>query len=214
MRKVQKSRNIPVPSVTRLCTLYSLLVDVEKKGIDSLSSADIGSMLGEAPHNIRKDISYLGEAGTSGAGYSIGKLKGLIEERLGLGRSRKACVFGLGILGYALINNKELLDGILNIVAGFDSNINRIETMVSSIPIHPAYEMSDVIGKMAIEIAIITETGPNSGVIVDRLVQGGIKGIVNLSSALIKPNTDRVIVRNLDFLGEFRLFSVLMNQQQ
>ena len=68
-------KRIPEPSLKRLCKIYSLLDDLENIGTNSISSKEIGKRIGAAPHNIRKDISYLVRKGKAGSGYDTQVLK-------------------------------------------------------------------------------------------------------------------------------------------
>ncbi len=209
------TNRIPKPSIGRLCIIYSLLEELEAQGAVSVSSNEIGEKIGVGSHSVRKDISYLGEVGRVGAGYEIAKLRKHIGEKLGLDVERKACVVGLGKLGTAILQNDKLFSNNFKIVAGFDSNINKVETMVTHIPVYPAYELADVIRQQAIELAVITVPGHASGDIVDRLVEGGIRGIVNFSSVpLHAAYKEKVYVSNFDIAGEFRFLSALFTVEQ
>src|SRR4030065_2072631 len=95
-KKNTQTGHIPLPALARLCKIYNLLEEMHDKGETSISSDDIGKRLGVGSHNIRKDIGYLDEAGTSGAGYDITKIKAGIEETLGFKKARNACIIGLG----------------------------------------------------------------------------------------------------------------------
>jgi redox-sensing transcriptional repressor len=209
------ANRIPRPSVSRLCKIYSLLEELEANAEVSVSSHKIGIKTGFSSHSVRKDISYLGEVGTVGSGYEVAKLKKHIGDKLGLTVERKACVVGLGKLGTAILQNEKLFTNNFKIVAGFDSSINKIETMVTQIPIYPAYEMTDVIRKQAIELAVITVPGHSSRDTVDRLVEGGIRGIVNFSSVPLHATyKEKVYVSNFDIVGEFRFLSALFTMEQ
>jgi len=200
--KHRSLRKIPEPSLLRLCKLYHFLTDEHKKGTTSISSKDIGRRLGVGSHNIRKDINYLGEAGKSGAGYNVKHLSSLIEHSLGLTKHRNSCLIGMGALGMVLLNYLDQAFPGLSIVAGFDSNINRIETIHASIPLFPAYEIADVARRMNIELAVITEADSNIGKIIERCRAGGVRGILNLTPAILNDDETGIYVRNVDIVSE------------
>ncbi len=209
------TNRIPKPSISRLCKIYSLLEELEGNGASSVSSNEIGEKIWVGSHSVRKDISYIGEIGTVGSGYEIAKLKKHIGEKLGLNVERKACVVGLGKLGTAILQNEKLFSNNFKIVAGFDSSINKIETLVTHIPVYPAYELADIIRKQGIEMAVITVPGHASRDIIDRLVEGGIRGIVNFSSVPLHATyKEKVYVSNFDIAGEFRFLSALFTMEQ
>jgi len=207
--KKHKIKKIPSPALSRLCKIYSLAEELEDKGEISISSKDIGKRLGVGSHNIRKDVSYIGETGTSGSGYDIKRLKAHIEEVLGLKKERNACIIGLGSLGVVIMNyQKDLLPSLI-IVAGFDSNVNKLETIKISIPVYPTYEITEVVKRENIELAVITEPDRNIEKISERLMQGGIKGIINFTPVILNPGPGSVYVRNIDIVSEFRYLSAL-----
>ncbi|MGB7566733.1 MAG: redox-sensing transcriptional repressor Rex [Chitinivibrionales bacterium] len=201
-------KQIPTATIERLCAVYHVLEELEAIGINTVSSIEIGKRLGSASHNIRKDISYFGEIGNCKAGYDVRKLKGHLSNKLGLRGEKKACVVGLGRLGTAILNYGQLAPHGFVIVAGFDSNINKIETISTYIPLYPAHEIALVVKRKGIELAALTVPAQATEETVSKLIEGGIRGIVNFTPAVIKP-AKNVFVRNIDLVGEFRILSAL-----
>lgn len=204
-----KKNSIPQPSLARLCRLYSLIEELEEKKETVISSQDIGRRLGVGSHNIRKDIGYLNEAGTSGTGYDISKLKASIEKTLGFNRERNACIIGLGSLGSVIMKYQAMPFPCFKIVAGFDSNINKLETIQTSVPVYPTYEIETVIQRDHIELAVVTEPDINIDKISERLIKGGIKGIINFTPVMLSSENESVHIRNIDIITEFRILSAL-----
>ena len=201
---------IPKPSIARLCSLYRFLEECQENDIKAISSSQIAARLGCGSHSIRKDISYLGEIGNLGSGYDVEKLKSHISNKLGLYKERKACVVGLGRLGSSIINCEKFGTSGYRIVAGFDSNINRLETIRTDIDLYPSYEITDVVRRKEIELAVVTVPAYAAQDVADHLVEGGVKGIVNFAPLVIKSGKSDVFVRNIDVLGEFNILSALM----
>ena len=201
---------IPQPTLSRLCSIYSLLQELLEKDISSTSSQEIGRRLGVGSHNIRKDIGYIGEAGTSGAGYDIAKIKTGIEETLGFNTMRNACIIGLGTMASMMLNNHAPSIPCFSIIAGFDSNINTLETVQTPFPVYPTYEIPPVLKKEKIELAIITEKDRSMDIIINRLIEGGIKGIINFAPVLLSSPDSSVYIRNIDIFTEFRYVSAML----
>ncbi len=201
---------IPQPSLLRLCKIYALLEDMHEKGEASISSHEIGDRLGVGSHNIRKDIGFLNEAGISGAGYEIKKIKESVEETFGFNKIRTACVIGLGSLGSLLIKHTPMPLPSFSVVAGFDSNINTLETVQTSIPVYPTYEIPAIVKQHSIELAIITEKDLDLDAITRRLLEGGIKGIINFTPVMIKSPDKSIVIRNIDIFSEFRYMSAML----
>ncbi len=195
--------NIPTPAISRLCALYQLLGQLQEQGL--VSSAELGKLMGVGAHSIRKDINFLGTAGNSGAGYDVNRLRGMIAESLGLTAVRKVCVVGLGRMGSAILQYP--LGDEFQLVAGFDSNINRLETIKTDVELFPAFQISEVVRRLNIDMAIITVPAGNAQDVADRLVEGGIKGIVNFAPVYIKTKEKGVFVKQMDIAGELRVLS-------
>jgi redox-sensing transcriptional repressor len=201
---------IPKPAISRLCSLYRALDDMIQSGVETVSSAQLGDRLSMNSHNVRKDISYLGDIGSLGAGYNVLKLKKTIAAFLGFDRSRNACVVGLGRLGTSILNFAHFRAKGYEMVAGFDSNINKIETMRTAVLLFPSYMIEEIVKRFEIELAIITVPEEAAQKVTDQLVEGGIKGIVNFTPTMINPHRPDVFVSHLSITGHFNYLSALI----
>jgi redox-sensing transcriptional repressor len=204
-------RDIPEPSLVRLCKMYNLLEEIEMNQGQLLSSRDIGKRLGVGSHNIRKDIGYLREAGTSGSGYEVIGLRRGIEQTLGFCKERRACIVGLGGFGTVIISGGHAAVPCFTLIAGFDSQINRLETIQTNVPLYPTYEIEEIVAEQGIELAVIAEPDKNIDKISDRLIRGGIRGIINFTPVILPVLSKSVLVRNIDIVSEFRFMSAMFN---
>ncbi|MBN2533077.1 MAG: redox-sensing transcriptional repressor Rex [Spirochaetales bacterium] len=208
------NRIIPEPSVIRLCLMYRLMERLENNGVKTVFSPDIGENLGITAHTIRKDISFLGEIGNTAAGYDVAKLKDHIHGNLGLDKKRFACIAGLGKLGQALLNYRQFLDGDYRVIAGFDSDINNLEMLRTSVPLYPSYRMTEIVKDMGIELAVIAVPVQAAQEVANRLIAGGVKGIINFAQVNVKSKSGQVLIRNIDLYGELRILSALLNLKE
>jgi redox-sensing transcriptional repressor len=207
---LETTKNIPAPAISRLCLIYDTCVDLEAQGVAEISSQDLAKRLGTAAHNVRKDISFLGEIGTTGAGYATFLLKDHIGKSLNINRVRKACVVGLGRLGSAVLEYPILAGRGIEIVAGFDSSTNRIETLVAKTPLYPAHEITDIVKRKEIEIGIIAVPAESAQTTADALIAGGILGILSFAPGAIDAGSSGVAVRTINLVNELRIVSALM----
>jgi redox-sensing transcriptional repressor len=201
--------NIPAPTITRLCQLFHLLKRLESEGDMRVSSTGLGAEMGVGAHNVRKDINYLGEVGEGSAGYDVVKLRQRIADRLDLTQRKKICIVGLGNLGAALLEHHRKT-GVYDVAAGFDSSINRLETIQTDVPVFPAYDIADVVKSRNIELALIAVPAHAAQEAADRLIAGGIRGIINFAQVVIKPSRPEVIVRNVDLDSELLVVSAML----
>jgi len=202
---------IPRPTVIRLCTIFRLVDDLLLEGRTRVSSSELGRMLGAGSHSVRKDINCMsGDVGDIGSGYDVARLREHIRRELGLNRRRNACVVGLGRLGSAILAYERFTNSGYTIVAGFDTNMNKLETIRTDIELFAAHEIVDMVRLKKIEIGVIAVPASAAQETADRLVEGGVKGIVNFSPALIQHDSNRVTIANIDIVREFTILSAYM----
>jgi redox-sensing transcriptional repressor len=179
-----------------------------------LTSAQAEDLTGWPSHTIRKDISCLGGAEEGGAvgssaGYDPELLIPLIKKALGLNRSRKFCVVGLGRLGSAYLNFQPSELGEFELAAGFDTNVNRVEILKSPAPLYPAYKMAEVIGRFGIEIAMLCVPAEQAQAAAEKCVAAGIRGLVNFAPVALKLPPE-IKVRNVYVADELRELAIKM----
>ncbi len=204
------NREMPKPSLSRICMIYNLLGELENEGITHISSTEIGARLGISAHSIRKDFSFLAETGNAGSRYDVSKLRTQIGHELKINRKRKACIAGLGRLGTAILNYDMFSHNGYEITAGFDSNINIIETLKTNVKLYPAYQIPDIIKNEQIELAVIAVPADAAQLTAERLAAGGIKGIVNFSPVVINLTDDSILISNIDVVKEFQVLSAFI----
>jgi redox-sensing transcriptional repressor len=214
LKKKDGMSSIPGPTLKRLCKIYSILTELEKLGVERISSRDLGAKIGVPSHSIRKDITYINWKGKTGSGYKLLELKENISNALGLNREQKACIVGIGKLGKALMKFPALYAKNFSIVAGFDSSINKIETYKTDVPLYPAYQIPEVVRRESIELAIIAVKGNAAEDVAEILIQSGIKGIINFSQLHLSSKKKDVHITNIDIITEFRYLSALMEGRE
>jgi redox-sensing transcriptional repressor len=202
---------LPKPTIERLISIHTA-AEHSLPGTEVLSSAELSELTGYTAHSIRKDLSALGNAEGSASGYSIDYLKNRIAEACGLKTARKVCIAGLGRLGTAILKFLESADGNLKLCAGFDISTNQLELIQSRIPLYPAYRMTEIIRKEGIEYAILAVPAEAAESTAEKLAEGGIKGIVNFSSAFIQAEQG-TIIRNVNVMSEFNIITAILNSK-
>lgn len=204
---------IPIPTVQRLSIMQTLLDRLIASGRQTISSAELGKLMDVPAHTVRKDINFLGQAGGK-YGYEISVLKEKIEQGMFFYTDRKVCIVGLGRLGTSIMDYTGFEDGNLSIEAGFDSSINRIETLKTNIPLYPAYRIPEIVESKGIDIGVIAVPAHSAEITAKRLMEGGIRGIINFAPAVIKCSNDAVIIRNMHLMEEFRIVSSLIGMKE
>lgn len=192
--------HIPEPARKRLIQLAQLLPALDA---DTLTSLDLSRLTGRTDATVRKDISYLHLRGASN-GYKRPELLKAVQTLLvPQDEIKKCCIIGLGLFAQALTESGLLLSSPFVVTAGFDSSLNRVETLRAPFPLYPSARLESVIGGENIEYAIITPDEKDAQGLANRLVHCGIKGIVNYSRAVLAPH-EKTKVENLSLLGSLQ----------
>jgi len=193
----------PSISINRLAVYLRFLDNYGKednvKG--TISSGEFADSLEINPNQIRKDLSYFGKFGRQGIGYNIKELKGQISKILGLHKKWNLCLCGAGNLGAALSSYRGFREMNLNIVAIFDSNVTKINKRIRGVKIYSPKDIRTVVKRLGIDIAIIAVPADAAQEIANRLVDSGIRAILNFAPVKINVPSS-VKLRNVDLSTE------------
>ncbi len=201
--------SVPLRSIRRLTSLYQTALGLLQQGRGRASSAELESITGIPAATIRKDLQYIGSVGQNGAGYDTRTLADAICERFHLDRRVRACIVGLGNLGQAILNYENIARSGYQIIAGFDANTNKIETLPTEVSLYPTWEMPDIIRRFDIRLGIIAVPAAAAQETADTLIGAGIDSLINFAPVLLNTDREGVIIRNIDIMQEFRIVSAL-----
>lgn len=191
---------IPDETVRRLPIYLRGLMFSSDQGQDHISSQSLAEFVGVHSWQIRKDFSYFGDFGTPGVGYHIHKLAREIKKILRLDTIRRAALVGVGDLGSALLTYPGFATYGLDIVAAFDVNPKKVGRVVSGVEIEQA-ERIDTLKQRDINLAIVAVPRAAAQPTVDKLVEVGIKGVLNFAPCKVEA-PKRVKVITLDIAME------------
>jgi len=194
---------VPEATIKRLSVYMRVLKDMEKNGIEVVSSAELADVCGVNAAQIRKDLTYFGEFGVRGVGYYVKELFFDIRRVLGLNEKRNVVLIGYGHLGHALASYKSFSEHGYNFVAAFDVDETKIgECLPNKSLVRHLDDLAKVAKEQDIEIAILTIPARFAQAVVDRIVAAGIKGILNFAPVKLKV-PDGVKVKRVDLTTEF-----------
>ncbi|ACR80248.1 MULTISPECIES: redox-sensing transcriptional repressor Rex [Kosmotoga] len=205
---------IPRPTIKRLAIYYRCLEKQLLQEKNSISSKEIGELLGIKASQVRKDLSYFGEFGKRGVGYDTKKLLEGIGEILGIKKEWDTCIVGAGNLGVAIANYPGLTKSGFFVKAVFDNDPKKIGSVLASgIIIDDIQSMPEVIKKRNITIGVITVPASEAQKVADALVDAGILGIVNFAPTKISVPKN-VRVEEIDISVVFRSLAFHVNMLQ
>jgi len=172
-------RQIPEVVVSRLPMYLRSLALLKSEGIEFISSRGLGTRLRMTPAQIRKDLSFFGKFGRQGRGYNVSRLHGELQQILGLDKKWLMALVGVGRLGRAILDYKGFAPEGFKIVAAFENDPKLIGKKVSGVPIEDIVKLETSLRDKKVDIAIVAVPLSDAQVVVDKLVQSGIRAILN-----------------------------------
>ena len=206
-----QNNKVPTPTLERLATYFAIITDLKIKRVDTISSADVEERTGVNAAQFRKDLSYFGEFGRPGIGYKVDELHARIGRILKLEKTQPVVLMGAGNLGSALAGYPALRAENFQIVAAFDNNNNKIGNQLWDLTIRNAEALVEDNKTLQARIAIIAVPAGAAQEVAERLVEAGIRNILNFAPVVLRLPSD-VIVRNVDFVQELAVLSFHLSQ--
>lgn len=174
-----KMKHLPHKTIERLSQYRRALLLVDAQGKTHIFSHEIAKIQHITAVQVRRDIMLIGYTGTLRKGYNVKELISLIGKILDSDEGLNVCVVGVGNLGRAIINYFKGKRTKLSIVAAFDKNPNKTGRNFCNVQTYHADEMEKVIKENDISIGIITTSPEAAPEVSEKLVNAGIKGILN-----------------------------------
>lgn len=170
---------IPDIIIGRLPIYLRALQRMAEKGMKTTSSQELGEHVGISAAQIRKDISQFGEFGKQGTGYSIPFLTEKLREILRVNRMWDVAIVGAGDIGHALARYQGFANRGFRVAMIFDNDPAKIGQKVGEFTIEDTAKMVERIRSARIKMAMLTVTASSAQAVTDKLVQAGIKAILN-----------------------------------
>ncbi len=174
-------RKIPFETIKRLSLYLRILRNQKQNGAKNILSFEITKYLDITPAQFRKDLSYFGQLGKKGVGYNIDILLTTIENILGTYEESKIALVGVGKLGTALLGYPGFSSFRFKISCAFDNDIGKIGKVWDGVKIEDISKISTIIPEQNIKMAIITVPAKSAQEMAEKLVNSGIKGILNFA---------------------------------
>ncbi len=198
-----KDKKIPRATAKRLPLYYRYLQYLFSSGKKKVSSADLSDAVKIDSATIRRDFSYFGALGKRGYGYDVEDLLNFFSKQLNQDQLTHVALIGVGHLGRALLNYNFQSQNNIRISAGFDVDEDLVDTIYEGVPIYRIDDLGEQIKAQQFDVAIITVPGEAAQDITDRLVENGIKGIMNFTPIrLTVPENVRAM--NVDLSNELQ----------
>jgi redox-sensing transcriptional repressor len=170
---------IPDIIIGRLPIYLRALQRMADKGKKTTSSQELGDYVGISAAQIRKDISQFGEFGKQGTGYSIPFLIDKLREILRVDRMWDVAVVGVGAVGGALAHYGGFANRGFRICMIFDVDPTKVGQKVGDYVVEDATKLTERVRAAKLRIAMLAVPDTAAQEVTDRLVQAGVKAILN-----------------------------------
>jgi redox-sensing transcriptional repressor len=197
----------------RLSIYSRYLYQLMDEGVQTVSSGEIATGVGVSSAQVRKDLAYFGEFGTRGVGYKVEELYENLLKILGLDKRWNAIIIGAGKLGSALALYKGFVDRGFHITAILDVDDNTIGKKLSDVAVEPLEVLNQRVQENKINIGLVTVPAVVAQDVTDKLVEAGVKAILNFSPRVIKVPAG-VILRNVDLSVNLEVLSFNLVSKQ
>jgi redox-sensing transcriptional repressor len=175
----RSGREIPDIVVGRLPHYLRALQHMALESRRLTSSQELSERLGISAAQIRKDLSLFGEFGKQGTGYQIDYLLDQLRQILKVDRVWDIALIGAGDIGSAVARYQGFENRGFRVTMIFDSNPKLVGTLIGSYIIQSSEELVPAIRAAQIRVAMIAVPAANAQEVADKLVEAGVKSILN-----------------------------------
>jgi redox-sensing transcriptional repressor len=198
----EEQSKIPQATAKRLPLYYRFLKNLYLSGKQRVSSAELSEAVKVDSATIRRDFSYFGALGKKGYGYNIQYLLSFFRKTLDQDELTKVTLIGVGNLGTAFLNYNFLKNNSTKIELAFDIDSAIVGKEIGGVPIFHFDELETRINQ-DVSVAILTVPAAVAQQITDRLVQIGVKGILNFTPARLNV-PEKVRIHHIDLAVELQ----------
>jgi redox-sensing transcriptional repressor len=172
-------KHIPDIVIARLPIYLQALKHLQLDGNRKISSKALAEKIGISAAQIRKDLSFFGEFGKQGSGYSVDFLIDQLQDILKVKKVWDMALVGVGDLGRAMVNYQGFHNAGFNISLVFDNDPMKIGREVAGFTIHDIRDLPELIRKKNIEVAMLAVSSDGAQSAADVLIKAGVRAILN-----------------------------------
>ena len=206
-------RRIPEATVARLPVYLRSLAELVDEKVATVSSETLADMAGVNAAKVRKDLSYLGSYGTRGVGYDVEYLLFQMSRELGLTHDWPVVIVGAGNLGQALANYGGFTDRGFPVAALVDADRAKVGHVFHGVPVHHIDDLPELASDLHVAIGIIATPAAAAQGVADRLVEAGIRSILNFAPVVIAV-PDGASLRKVDLALELQILSFYQEHRE
>ena len=195
------------PSIRRMPSYLHKLMLMHQNGEKHASTTRLAEYINLDTIIVRKDFELTGISGQPGVGYKTDELIDGIRRYLNWDRTCRACLVGAGSLGSALIGHEEFAEYGLEISSVFDSNPDRIDSIIHGRRVTDVRKMTETLKDNPPDLAIICVPSNCAQMVTDELISCGVKAFWNFANVCLRVPADVIVQREVIAGGLAVLFA-------
>jgi len=205
--------NVPKAVVSRLSLYLRELQRVIRDGQATISSTQLGQIIGVTDAQVRKDFANFGQFGYPGIGYRCEELIGIIREILGTrDRTWPVALIGCGNLGQALMGYHGFGEQGFQVEFAYDVAPGVIGQRLGELIVRDLEKLDEDVVEKQIKLAILAVPAKAAQEVTDRLIKAGIAGILNFAPVTLSV-PDSVAIAEVDLAIQLEQLSFAVAKQ-
>lgn len=208
-----KNAKISDVVIRRLPRYKRYLEELQRQGVDKVSSNELSRMIGYTASQIRQDLNNFGGFGQQGYGYNVDALHEKIDQILGLTREYKMGIAGAGNLGQAIANYTSYYKNGFVVDSIFEVNPRLIGLKINDIEVIDFDKLAQTVSDHGIELGIICVTKESAQDVADQFIKGGVHGIWNFAPVDLKV-PDSVAIENVHLSDSLHSLVYYISQEE
>lgn len=210
---MKKQVKISNAVIKRLPRYRRYLRELQRKGVDKISSKEFSRLIGYTASQIRQDLNNFGGFGQQGYGYSVDGLYDEISAILGLDKKYKMVIIGAGNLGQAIANHTYYFKTGFVVDSIFEVNPKLIGISINDILVRDYETIVEYVEENDIDIGVICTTKDSAQEVADRLCFAGVKGLWNFAPVDIE-TPPHVAVENVHITDGLHSLAYHINRNE
>jgi len=205
--------NLPEKTIERLSQYRRTLLNCQANGQTHIFSHDLAALLNITAVQVRRDIMFLGYTSVQRKGYDIMDLVSVIGTLLDHNEVLNVAVVGMGHLGTAITTYFRGKRAKLDIVAAFDIDPNKIGKTIAGVKCYSKDKLPQIFKELNISIGVITVPPENASDVAEKLVNAGVKGILNFTTVPLNVSS-QVYLEEYDMVTSLEKVAYFVKKQK
>lgn len=173
-------------AIRRLSIYLRVLGGLEREGKGTVSSQVLADRAGTTAAQVRKDLSLFGSFGKRGLGYLVATLRDELRGILGVSRTWRVALVGIGRMGAALLEYPHFRARGFEFVAVYDSDPEKVGSRRGMLRVEDARVLEESLRETGVEIVVLTVPAGAAQEVADAAVRAGVRGIMNFAPVALK----------------------------